>query len=233
MTDNRGFQMFTKYDKRKYAQAMRRIEIGIWGHKKSLFRTINLTTRAGDDNSPGRFIRDFRKMIKWLRSKSLGRPIEYCCALGYTPENELLHVHGLLRVKGGYLPVSRRELGDKWNELHGAFAVKMAPVKSYGILLEYVSGHIMKDYSSAGMIRSHFLVSRGWRNHGYENIVEEVKEWYLNGIDSGWLDSKGWRIVNKVIKGYCEHKDMIIKADFGHVIIRHGRVVEAEIYGYE
>ena len=41
--------MLEKKEARRYAQAHRRIELGVWGHKKSLFFAIHLTTREGDD----------------------------------------------------------------------------------------------------------------------------------------------------------------------------------------
>ena len=68
--------------------------------------------------------------------------------MGYTPGNELIHYHGLLRVHGVWFqlysgkPLSvkeckgsdgkfhsdhidrnRRMLGDKWNEIHNAFVI--------------------------------------------------------------------------------------------------------------
>lgn len=67
-------------EKRKYAQAMRRIEVGVWGYRKSLFRAIHLTTREGDDNSTERFTRDFRLLIKSWRK--MGYDVEYCGAMG-------------------------------------------------------------------------------------------------------------------------------------------------------
>ena len=36
-----------KVGKRKYAQALRRLELGIWGYPLSLFRVVTLTTREG------------------------------------------------------------------------------------------------------------------------------------------------------------------------------------------
>lgn len=92
---------FTKYDRRKYAQSLRRIESGVWGYAKSLFYVIHLTTREGDDNSSERFVGDFRKLVKWFRS--LGYVLHYCSAMGFTPGKGLVHSHGLLRVKGGFL----------------------------------------------------------------------------------------------------------------------------------
>lgn len=45
----------SKDEKRKYALAMRRVDYGCWGYPVSLFRSLTLTTREGDDNSIGRF----------------------------------------------------------------------------------------------------------------------------------------------------------------------------------
>ena len=36
-----------KTEKRKYAQALRRLELGVWGYPLSLFRVVTLTTREG------------------------------------------------------------------------------------------------------------------------------------------------------------------------------------------
>lgn len=214
--------------RRKYAQGMRRIELGIWGYPKSLFRAIHLTTREGDDNGSERFIKDYRKLIKFYRS--LGFNIEYCVALGYTPQKGLLHCHGLLRVKGGYFPITRRELGDKWNELHGAFAVKLDGVVKHTDLHKYIASHIMKDYAHSGMLRNHFLVSGGWRNGIPDSLVQEVKKWWIDGRSCIWLDSAGWAVVNRICKAYCEKRPVVVKADFGHLVFQNGKVREAVIY---
>ena len=91
----------SKAEKRKYALAMRRIDYGIWGYSVKLFFEMTLTTREGDDNSTERFGKDVGKLIKWMRG--LGFTIAYCGVYELSPGKRLLHWHGLLRVKGGFL----------------------------------------------------------------------------------------------------------------------------------
>lgn len=116
-------------------------------------------------------------------------------------------MHGIIRVKGGYFLGAmdmkedkakvRRQLGDAWNEVHGAFAVQVDKVKKYSDMTTYISQHILKDYSSAGMPRNCFLVSGGWRRDGVKNIVQEVKDWWISGTGYTWLNNAGWRVVNR------------------------------------
>ena len=79
----------THSERSKYAQAMRRFNLGIWGWPVSVFRKIVLTTREGDDNTTRVFARDLRKLVGSFRAE--GYDVQYCGALEYTPGKGLLH----------------------------------------------------------------------------------------------------------------------------------------------
>ena len=126
-----GWRVLNHNDKTKYALGMRRLNVGCWGFPLENLRAVHLTTREGDDNSSWRFSKDLRKLVNSFRRE--GYEIEYCGVLELSPKKHLLHWHGLFRIEGGFfisddMRVARRTLGDRWNELHGAFAVKMVPV---------------------------------------------------------------------------------------------------------
>ena len=214
-------------EKRKYALAMRRVDYGIWGYPISLFKKITLTTREGDDNSTERFKKDFRKLVVWFRK--LGYEVEYCGVFELTPAKQLLHWHGLLRIKSGYFPVTRRELGDKWNEIHNAFAVEIEPVRKMAYLQKYINKHMVKDYLAQSIIRNKFLVSDGWMRKGYKEIIAEFKHWWRNGSGELWLAKEAWNVLNRVVKKFCEGEDVVVKANFGFFKLVDGRV-DDEIY---
>ena len=79
----------TSGEKRKYAMAMRRLNLGIWGHAISTLRAVHLTTKKGDDNTPWVFASDLRKLVKSFRRD--GYDLEYNGALEFSPEKHLLH----------------------------------------------------------------------------------------------------------------------------------------------
>lgn len=230
---NKGGKMaeLTQKEKRKYAKAMRRVEFGIWGRKISLFRTITLTTREGDDNSAKRFGKDVRTLIRWFRK--LGYEVEYCGVYEFTPRKHLLHWHGLLRIKGGYFPITRRELGDKWNEIHHAFVVEMKKVNNKKWLSKYINKHMVKDYLNAeGEIRNKFMVSKGWMPVGWQELITDFKSWWVQGRGEIWMGREGYHELNKVMKRGCEGLSTILKTSFGYIVIEGFRVRYSEIYNY-
>lgn len=216
-------------EKRKYAMAMRRVDYGIWGYKTSLFRVITLTTREGDDNTTGKFGKDFRKLIAWFRK--LGYKVEYCGVFELSPGKWLLHWHGILRVKGGYFPVSRRELGDKWNELHNAFAVKIESVEKMAYLQKYINKHMVKDYVSGEVIRNKFLVSGGWGRKGVKELIVEFKKWWVNVSGDYCVSSAGWAFLKILVRRYCEGENMKLANQNGCFSLSKGQV-RSVIYAY-
>jgi len=222
----------SKEDRRRYAKAMRRIEYGVWGKPLSLFRKITLTTRKGDDNSCKRFGKDFRKLIAIFRG--LGYSLEYCGVLELSPKNHLLHWHVLFRVKGGYFPITRRKLGDMWNEIHNAFAVDIKNINKGKELVEYINKHMVKSVlNSEGEIRNKFLVSKGWLPGGWSALVSEFKNWWVNGSGDIWMGREGYVQLNNILKRACEAQNTILKTRFGYIEVVGFKVRSAEIYGYE
>lgn len=248
----------TKSEKRKYALGCRRIELGLHGYNPNRFWSIHLTTKALDDNSSKRFIKDVRKLIKWMR-KDLRNDIEYIFGVGYTPINNLIHAHGLIRVnkvhyfklydgdlKSGrmykgdrklhspHIDANRRALGDKWNEIHGAFIVDIQHYRESEVLNEYIVKHMLKDISVNASMRSSFLVSKGWRKKVSKDLEYDFKRWWIELYDLSWLDKKGWNVYNDLIKGIMKGGDVYIEDSRGHFLVNsRGVVVESEIYTME
>lgn len=234
-----------KEERSKYARGINKIQLGVWGFKTDRIYSIHLTTRLGDDNSTARFGKDFRKLIRWMRS--LGYKVEYCFAMGLTPEKGLLHGHGLIRFGGSSIKLydgavrssktwrdgknklhskhidgNRRALGDKWNQCHGAFSVDLAGFYGKETFEKYITKHIMKDYINASMIRNSFLMSFGWKRKGYENIITEVKDFWEQGTGN-WLGTDGWRLANKAVKAYCERTNLLFTTSFGGLFMTRGK----------
>ena len=215
------WRKLTHGEKAKYAVAMRRLNLGFWGYPLSTLRAIHLTTREGNDNTTRVFARDLRKLIAGWRAE--GYDVQYDGALEYTPKKGLLHWHGLLRVKGGYFPETRRMLGDRWNEVHGAFAVQIKEVNTNKELREYIIKHILKEYvGEDDTIRNKFLFSKGWMRHGWKQVEDIAKTWVLGGLSSIYMDKKRWDLVNQVLLAWAEKR----KAMF------LGKVVDGERTGY-
>jgi hypothetical protein len=222
----------THSDKMKYAQGMRRLNLGFWGYPASTLRAAHLTTREGDDNTPKVFSKDLRKLISFWRSQ--GYDIEYCGALEHSPGKGLLHWHGLLRIKGGYfldgnIHKVRRMLGDKWNEIHHAFVVEVTQVNNHLELREYISKHIMKEYiDEEEYLRNKFLFSKGWMRKGWKEVETLAKLWTLGGEESDgglslWLMNKDrWTKVNEIMQAWAEKKTMMF----------HGELINGEETGY-
>ena len=222
----------THSEKMKYAQAMRRLNLGIWGYPLSTLRAIHLTTREGNDNTTKVFSRDLRKLIVWFRG--MGFDIQYCGVLEFTPGKHLLHFHGLVRIKGGYFPVSRRMLGDKWNEIHGAFVVKKTGINNHKKLREYILKHIMKEYlGEDAQIRNKFLFSKGWMRSGWQEVQGVAKGWATGGLGGLYMDKKKWSLVNEIMLAWAEKQNhmftgkIVDRKRVGYLYMAMGRIREA------
>lgn len=219
-------------ERTKYAQAMRRINLGTWGYPVSTLRQIHLTTREGNDNTAKVFAKDLRRLFIVWRGE--GYQVEYNGALAYTPEKGLLHWHGLLRIKGGYFPVSRRMLGDLWNEIHGAFVVKIATVNSGEQLKQYVVAHMLHEYLGMdNLIRNKFLFSKRWMRPGWKEVEGIAKTWVLGGEPAIFMTRRGWDLVNEIMKVWAEKRThLFLGAEVdgkrtGYVLMELGIIREA------
>jgi hypothetical protein len=228
----REWRELTHADKMKYAMGMRRLNLGFWGYPLSTLRAIHLTTREGNDNTTRVFARDLRKLVSSFRAE--GYDVQYCGVLEYTPGKGLLHWHGLLRIKGGYFPVSRRMLGDRWNEVHGAFVVKITPVNTNKELREYIAKHIMKEYvGEEEVIRNRFLFSKGWMREGWKEVESIAKGWVLGGAPAFYMNKERWALVNEVMLAWAEKRTamflgkMVDGKRTGYLSIELGRICEA------
>ena len=227
----------TRDEKRKYAIAMRRLNVGTWGYAVSTLRAVHLTTKAGNDNSPWVFARDLRKLVRGFRAD--GYELEYNGALEFSPDNHLLHWHGIFRVKGGLFvkPMNtwegrasvRRELGDRWNECHGAFVVQITEVASRVQLKEYILKHILKQYIGIDEdIRNKFLFSRGWMREGWKRAEDLAKLWCLGGLESDgglsgiFMTKQMWYRVNEIVEAWADRKTVEFR----------GESVDGEVCGY-
>ena len=212
----------TRAEKRKYAVAMRRLNLGIWGYALSTLRAVHLTTKEGNDNTPGVFARDLRKLVGSFRGD--GYDLQYNGALEFSPDNHLLHWHGIFRIKGGFFfkpmiswqdkAAVRRELGDRWNKCHGAFVVQITDVASRSHLKKYILKHILKEYIGVDEdIRNKFLFSRGWMREGWKKVEDLAKLWVLGGYESdgGYSATLGmskaeWDRVNEIVQAWAEKR---------------------------
>jgi hypothetical protein len=217
--------------------AMRRLNLGVWGYAVSTLRAVHLTTKEGNDNTPWVFARDLRKLIDSFRND--GYDLQYCGALEFSPDNHLLHWHGIFRIKGGFFlkpmiswqdkAAVRRELGDRWNKYHGAFVVQITDVASKKNLEEYILKHILKEYIGVDEnLRNKFLFSRGWMREGWKKVEDLAKLWVLGGPESVgglsamYMTKEGWAKVNEVVEAWAEKKTVTF----------HGEVVDGKESGY-
>lgn len=235
-------------DRRKYAMGMRRLSLGIWGHKVSTLRAVHLTTRKGDDNSTWKFAKDLRKLINGFRRD--GYDLEYNGGLEYSPENHLLHWHGIFRVKGGYFikpmigwankALVRAELGKRWNECHGAFVVQIKEVGREADLRAYILKHIMKEYIAGDEdLRNKFLFSRGWMRPGWKVVEDLAKSWVLGGqeceggISAMFMTKEMWSKVNEIVEAWCKRETVMFNGEkfngkqSGYLSMELGRIREA------
>jgi len=227
----------TSAEKRKYAMAMRRLNLGIWGYQVSTLRAVHLTTKEGNDNTPWVFARDLRKLVNSFRGD--GYDLQYNGALEFSPEKHLLHWHGIFRIKGGFFlkpmiswqdkAAVRRELGDRWNKCHGAFVVQITEVLSRKDLEKYILKHILKEYIGVNEdMRNKFLFSRGWMREGWKKVEDLAKLWVLGGTESDggmspmMMTKEGWDKVNEIVEYWAEKKTVMFR----------GEGVNGEISGY-
>jgi len=222
----------THGERMKYAMGMRRINLGVWGYPISTLKAIHLTTREGNDNTTGVFARDLRKLIGGWRIE--GYDVQYDGALEYSPGKGLLHWHGILRIKGGYFPITRRMLGDRWNECHGAFVVQIKPVGNKAELSDYIIKHILKEYvGEEDGIRNKFLFSKGWMRAGWKEVEGIAKLWVLGGRDTIYMDRRKWNKVNEIMLAWAEKRTVLFTGEIvdgertGYVWMEMGRIYEA------
>lgn len=244
----REWRGLTRDEKRKYAVAMRRLNVGILGYSVSTLRAVHLTTKEGNDNSPWVFARDLRKLVGGFRAD--GYELQYNGALEFSPDNHLLHWHGIFRVKGGFFLNSmntwqdrasvRREVGDRWNKCHGAFVVQITEVFSRRELKEYILKHILKEYIGADEeIRNKFLFSRGWMREGWKRVEDLGKLWMLGGVESDgglsamFMSKEMWYRVNEIVEAWAEKKTIMFDGESvdgvksGYLYMELGRIREA------
>lgn len=244
------FRTLTHAERRKYAIAMRRLNLGVWGYPLSTLRAVHLTTKGGDDNSPFRFSSDLRKLVGSFRDDGYG--LQYNGALEFSPDNHLLHWHGVFRIKGGFFlePMNswqnkasvRRELGDRWNKYHGAFVVQITGVGSRNELKRYILKHILKEYIGVDEeIRNKFLFSRGWMREGWKRVEDLAVLWVLGGPESVgglspmYMSGAMWNKVNEVVLAWAECRTVMFPGEVfngkesGYLSIVLGRI--REVFG--
>jgi len=240
----------TSAERRKYAMAMRRLNLGIWGYPVSTLRAVHLTTKEGNDNTPWVFARDLRKLVNSFRAD--GYDLQYNGALEFSPENHLLHWHGIFRIKGGFFlkpmiswqdkAAVRRELGDRWNKCHGAFVVQITEVSSRKDLEKYILKHILKEYIGINEdMRNKFLFSRGWMREGWKKVEDLGKLWVLGGTESDggmspmMMTKEGWDKVNEIVQSWAEKKSVMFRDEgvngevSGYLYMELGRI--REVFG--
>ncbi|MGB5924890.1 MAG: hypothetical protein WBH01_02205 [Dehalococcoidia bacterium] len=244
----------TSAEKRKYAMAVRRLNLGIWGYAISSLRAVHLTTREGNDNTPWVFARDLRKLVNSFRRD--GYDLEYNGALEFSPEKHLLHWHGIFRIKGGFFlrpmisgedkAAVRRELGDRWNKYHGAFAVQITEVASKRDLEKYILKHILKEYIGVDEdMRNKFLFSRKWMREGWKKVEDLAKLWVLGGPESDgglsamYMTKEGWDKVNEIVQAWAQKETGMFRGAgvngglSGYLYMELGRIREAFGSGFE
>jgi len=238
----------THNEKRKYAMAMRRLNLGIWGYPMSTLRAVHLTTKEGNNNTTWVFAKDLRKLVNSFRDEGYG--LQYSGALEFSPDHHLLHWHGVFRIKGGFFlkpmiswqdkAAVRRELGDRWNECHGAFVVQIKAVGSRRDLKEYILKHILKEYIGVDEeIRNKFLFSRGWMREGWKAIEDLAKLWILGGVESDggisamMMSKEMWNKVNEIVQSWAERDTVVFRGEgvngtqSGFLSMELGRIREA------
>lgn len=238
----------TSSEKQKYVLGCRRLELGTWGYAPSVFRKLHLTTKAGNDNTAINFSKDFRKLIRWMKTK-VG-DVEYCGALGYTPKNNLIHGHFIIRVKYGYVKLydgypkddtrywfdergdrhsehedaNRRALGDAWNKYHGAFVVGMlGRFSESGEFIKYITSHVMKDYMSyKGNESVRFLKSKRWDWRCKNGMVTQFRNWWRDTVGTSYLsENGGFELLYQFQKRMCEGRTFKIVNDKGEIQVHN------------
>ena len=230
-------------EKKQYAIARRRLDLGTMGYQLSTLRAIHLTTKEGNDNTTKTFARHLRKLFTEFRAE--GYDIQYDGTLGYTPGKHLLHWHGIIRIKGGYFLCAieetekrgRRILGDKWDRIHGAFVVKITAINTFKDLDEYILKHVLSDYvGEEEGIRNRFLFSREWMRTGWKEAQGIAKGWVLGGLSPMYMTKERWDKVNEVLKAWAEKRTVSFfgkkivgrKTEYtGYLWMDEGRIVEA------
>lgn len=222
--------------KRKYAIAMRRVSLGWWGFTPNCFRSVTLTTRLGDDNTPKKFHKDLRKLVRQYRNK--GYELEYCGALELSPKNKLLHWHGLFRLKWGFflhedIGRARAQLGSDWNKVHGAFAVKIGYIWNENTYAKYVAKHMLKQYLDEDdfEVNQKMLVSGGWMRKGWKRARDTIINWMSGGHGMFLLTKSHFKVINELLKGWCIGGIFVHQTKTGgYIWIQDRVIVEAVNY---
>lgn len=235
----------TDAERRLYAMLMGRARKGVYGHLVPGFWCIHLSTRKGDDNSLERLRADFVTLMAWIRS--LGYKVQWFGGMGYTPKAGLVHCHAILRVEGGNLAITRRMLGDKWNEIHGAFAVQITrSARTLENVLKYVTQHVLKDMFRAemegdgdsgvrgrrGACSKYELRSRDWLPRGWQRFRKVLVNWYSGGHGGFTMRKEDWKNVDKWVRLWCESKDFTIHGLYGYIKVVNGEIVEVQGTGF-
>jgi hypothetical protein len=148
-------------------------------------------------------------------------------------------------VAGGFfvsddVRVVRRTLGDRWNEVHGAFAVKIVPVTHVREVEQYAIKHILKEYIGAeAEIRNKFLFSKGWMRLGWKEVEDLVRLWCLGGgvecggLSNMFMSKELWALVNETMRAWAEHRTKVFPGErvngheTGYLYMEDGRIREA------
>ena len=197
---------FGKREKRVYARAMRRLEYGYLGYAVSLFRKVTLTTREGDDNKRGTFLKHLKMLVDSFKRD--GYVVDYCGALLPTPGKGLLHWHGLWRIKGGYFLYrmpdrgreAEKEVRKRWLRYHNAYEIDFESMRREGTFKEYVSKHILKDFVEE---RARLNFSKGWSRPGLKEAQEIIKRFVSEGRSMMLMSREDWKLYNEVEQAFC------------------------------
>lgn len=207
---------FGKKEKRIYARAMRRLEYGYLGYAPSLFRSVHLTTREGDENTRVKFLKDHKKLIDSFEAE--GYNIKYCGVVMPTPQKGLMHSHELWRIKGGYfihgLPdkgrEAEKEVGKRWLKYHNAYKVEVDVVRSQKDLKAYISKHILKGFVEE---RVRLNMSKGWTRSGLKEAQEIIKRFVHQGRGTMLMSGDDWKLYREIEDAFCRGENHLWTRD--------------------
>ena len=223
---------------RRYAVGMERLKAGYMGFSDRHFAALHLTTRQGDDNSVKRFRKDLNKMLFWMKKEFGVEAYAGCLAL--TPDNHLLHWHGVLRFGPGIVwetyhqpdntwdliqPVNRRQVGDKWNEIHNAFAVEITPARGESFIKQYIATHITHDIGGMG-VDGRVVSSGNWIRRDYKLVEAGVIRYLCDGESSKMLMcSWKWNMKRSVLNAWCQGEPYLFKHGNYEVFVKESRYI--------
>jgi hypothetical protein len=138
---------------------------------------------------------DFKELIRQLRRKGL--KFEFYAVPEYSPKNHLPHIHGIFRNENWdgktVILIKFKELSDMWNEIHGAFRVRIESVK---VMQDALAGYISKEVRHAFIDNS--AVSKGIK-HSVKEYPVTTKCGYRVHTSKGWLP-ENTELVHKILK---------------------------------